>query len=147
SCIAHQTDGVYCDVAVPGPTLLAAVDAILLGNHYFAGLDYPALLKALFGHGPALPRNAHGDTVVRLADDIRPFDPVRRPLYRAARIADGEAAYYVEPVFLPDAGGVEQPARLDLDEFIADMWMKGIRFGLDVEAVAQAIASGAVGRV
>lgn len=147
SCIAHEADGVYCDVAALGPALLAAVEGILLGNRYFAGLDYPVLIKALFGHGPALPRNARGETVVRLADDILPFDPARRQLYRAARIADGQAEYYFEPVFLPDAEGVEQPTRLDIDEFIADMWMKGIRFGIDVGAVAQAIASGAAGRI
>jgi hypothetical protein len=127
--------------------LLAAVDAILLGNRYFAGLDYPVLIKALFDHGPELPRNAHGEPVVRLAGDILPFDPVRRTLYRAVKIADGQAEYYFEPLFLPDAEGVEQPAQLDVDEFIADMWMKGIRFGIDVEAVQGAITSGVAGRV
>ena len=150
SCIARQADGIYCDVAALGPALLAAVDAILLGNRYFSGLDYAVLTKALFGHGPELPptvSGARGETLVRLADDILPFDPARRQLYRAARIADGQAEYYFEPVFLPDGEGVEQPARLDIDEFIADMWMKGIRFGIDLEAVAGAIASSAAGRI
>lgn len=147
ACIARQADGIYCDVAALGPALLAAVDDILLGNQYFSGLDYPVLIKALFGHGPELPRNARGETVVRLADDIQPFDPARRELYRAVRIADGQAEYYFEPVFLPDPEGVEQPARLDIDEFIADMWMKGIRFGIDVAGVRDAIATGAAGRI
>ena len=39
------------------------------------------------------------------------------------------------------------PASLDLDEFIADMWSKGIRFGIDVAAVRAAIASGKSERV
>lgn len=147
ACIARQPDGVYCDVAALGPVLLAAVDAILLRNQVFSGLNYPVLIKALFGHGPELPRNARGEIVVRLADDILPFDPARRTLYRAARIADGQAEYYFEPVFLPDEEGAEQPARLDIDEFIADMWMKGIRFGIDVEAVQAAIDAGAAGRI
>jgi hypothetical protein len=146
ACIARQADGVYCDLAALGPALLAAVDSVLLGNQYFSGLNYPVLIKALFGHGPELPRNARGETVVRLADDILPFDPARRALYRAVKIADGQAEYYFEPVFLLDADGVEQPTRLDIDEFIADMWTKGIRFGIDVEAVVNAIATGAAGR-
>ncbi|RZA33633.1 MAG: DUF342 domain-containing protein [Lysobacteraceae bacterium] len=145
--IACQPDGVYCDVAALGPALLAAVEGILLKNQYFAGLDYPVLVKALFGHGPELPRNARGETVVRLADQIVPFDPARRALYRAAKIADGQAEYYFEPVFLQDPDGVEQPARLDIDEFIADMWMKGIRFGVDVAAVTEAITLGTAGRI
>lgn len=145
--IARQPDGVYCDVAALGPALAAAVDSILLRNQYFVGLDYPVLIKALFGHGPELPRNPRGETVVRLAADIQPFDPVRRSLYRAVKIADGQAEYYFEPVFLADAEGIEQPTRLDIDEFIADMWMKGIRFGIDVAAVTGAIATGAAGRI
>ena len=147
ACIGREADGVYCDAAALGPTLLAAVESILLRKQFFSGLDYPVLIKALFGHGPELPRNARGETVVRLADDILPFDSRRRALYRAVRIADGQAEYYFEPVFLPDDEGVEQPTRLDIDEFIADMWMKGIRFGVELEAVAGAIASGAAGRV
>ena len=147
SCIVLQSGGVVCDVAASGPTLLAAVESVLLRNQYFVGLDYPVLIKALFGHGPELPRNAGGETVVRLAAGIQPFDPARRLLYRAVKIADGQAEYYFEPVFLPDADGVEQPTRLDIDEFIADMWLKGIRFGIDVEAVRGAITSGAAGRI
>ncbi|QOY93156.1 DUF342 domain-containing protein [Massilia sp. UMI-21] len=147
SCISRQADGVHADPGALGPALLAAVESVLLRNQYFAGLDYPVLIKALFGHGPDLPRNPRGETVVRLADDIRPFDPRRRALYRAVKIADGQAEYYFEPLFLPDADGVEQPVRLDIDEFIADMWTKGIRFGIDVAAVLDAIAGGAAGRV
>lgn len=150
TCIGRQADGVYCDVAAPGPALLAAVEGILLRNQYLAGLDYPVLVKVLFGHGPELPptvSGARGGTVVRLADDILPFDPARRQLYRAVKIADGQAEYYFEPLYLPDTEGVEQPTRLDIDEFIADMWMKGIRFGIDVEGVAGAITSGAAGRI
>ena len=149
ACIVRQADGIYCDVAALGPGLLAAVDGILLGNRYFAGLDYPVLIKALFGHGPALPpavSGARGEPLVRLADDILPFDPARRQLYRAVKIADGQAEYYFEPVFLPDPEGVEQPARLDIDEFIADMWLKGIRFGIDVAALKGLIDAAAAGR-
>jgi hypothetical protein len=33
-----------------------------------------------------------------------------------------------------------EPTSLDLDEFVADMWLKGVRFGIDVEAVTDAIS-------
>jgi hypothetical protein len=145
-CIAKRPDGVYADPQVLGTTLIAAVDGILLSNHYFSGVDYPVLIKALYGHGPELPRDARGQAVVRIADDILPFAPSRRPLYRSVKIADGQAEYYFEPVFLPGPDGEEQPTRLDVDEFIADMWMKGIRFGVDVAAIRDAIESAAAGR-
>ena len=146
-CIVKRADGVYADPQVLGTTLVAAVDSLLLANNYFAGLDYPVLIKALYGHGPELPRDARGQALVRIADDVLPFSPARRALYRAVKIADGEAGYYFEPVFLPDADGAEAPTQLSVDEFIADMWMKGIRFGIDVEALAEAIATGAAGRI
>ena len=88
-CIARRPGGVYADPQVLGTTLMAAIDGILLANNYFAGLDYPVLIKALYGHGPELPRDAQGQALVRLADDILPFDPVRRALYRAVKISDG----------------------------------------------------------
>jgi hypothetical protein len=141
-CIAKRDDGVYADPAVLGTTLVAAIDSIFRGGHYLAGIDYPVLIKALFGHGPELPRTAGGETQARIAADIRPFDPARRALYRSVKIGAGRAEYYFEPVWLPDPqdpDGPGQPARLDLDEFIADVWLKGIRFGIDIAGVRAAI--------
>ncbi len=145
-CIARRDDGVYADPEVLGTTLAAAVDGILRSNHYLAGLDYPVLVKALYDHGPDLPRDATGRVVVRIAADIVPFTPERQALYRSVKIADGQAEYYFEPVFERDEEGNERPTRLDADEFVADMWVKGIRFGAEVEAIRSHIASGAAGR-
>src|SRR5690606_2370275 len=102
---------------------VAAVDGILRSSHYFAGLDYPVLIKALYGHGPELPRDAAGRVSVRIADDILPFAPERQALYRSVKIADGQAEYYFEPVFARDEAGEERQTRLDADEFVADMWV------------------------
>jgi hypothetical protein len=149
-CIARRDDGVYADPAVLGTTLVAAIDSIFRGGQYLAGIDYPVLIKALFGHGPALPAGPDGVAQVRIAADILPFDPARRELYRAAKIGSGRAEYYFEPVWLPDPAdpdGPGLPARLDLDEFVADMWLKGIRFGIDVAAVRGAIETGKAERV
>lgn len=145
-CIARRDDGVYADPEVLGTTLAAAVDGILRSNHYFAGLDYPVLIKALYGHGPELPRDAAGRVSVRIADDIVAFAPQRQSLYRSVRIADGQAEYYFEPVFERDEEGNECQTHLDVDEFVADMWIKGIRFGAQVDAIRRTIEAGAAGR-
>jgi hypothetical protein len=149
-CIAKRDDGVYADPSVLGTTLVAAIDNVYRAGNYFSGIDYPVLLKALFGHGPELPRGPDGTAVVRFADDIKTFDPLRRALYRAVKIGRGYAEYYFEPVWLkdpldPDAEGF--PTRLDVDEFIADVWMKGIRFGLDLPAIRAAMASNKADRI
>lgn len=145
-CIAKCADGVHADPEVLGTTLAAAVDAILRTNHYFAGLDYPVLIKALYGHGPELPRDAAGRVAVRIARDILPFPPQRQALYRSMKIVEGSAEYYFEPVFERDEAGGERATRLDPDEFVADMWLKGIRFGADVDAIRRHIDDGAAGR-
>ena len=145
-CIARRADGVYADPEVLGTTMVAAVDSILCSGHYLAGLDYPVLIKALFGHGPALPRDAAGKVQVRIAADILPFTPARQALYRSVKIADGQAEYYFEPVFDVAPDGSELPTRLQADEFVADMWVKGIRFGADVDGIRAAIDKGMTGR-
>ena len=146
-CIVKRRDGVYADPTVLGTTFVAAVDAIVAGNRYFAGIDYAILLKAMYDCGPDLPRSTTGELMVRFAADIVDFDPARRQLYKAVKINDGKAEYYFEPVYLSDADGASVPAQLDIDEFIADMWLKGIRFGIDVPAVNAAIAAGKSERV
>jgi hypothetical protein len=142
--IAKRHDGVFADPAMPGPTLVAAIDGIFRGGHYLAGVDYPTLIKVLFDRGPAPAATPDGASPVRIAADILPFDPARRELYRSVKISAGRAEYYFEPVWLPDAANPEGPglpAQLDVDEFIADMWLKGIRFGIDIAAVRSALAA------
>jgi hypothetical protein len=145
-CIAHRPDGVYADPAAPATALAAGIDNILSADNYFTGVDYPVLLEALFDGGDKLPHSA-GAPAVRFASGIARFDPHRRALYRSVKISDGQADYYFEPVFLAGPDGAEVPARLDPDEFIADMWLKGIRFGIDIDAVRRAIETGQAGRV
>jgi hypothetical protein len=97
---------------------------------------------------------------VKLAEDIVTFAPLRKPLYKNVKVdSAGEfAEYFFEPVEAqvlveepvygePGDDGVApivgktrkeelRPAKLDIDEFIADMWLKGVRFGIDIETVA-----------
>jgi predicted thioesterase len=136
--LVRRDDGIFADPDATGPALAAALDALFQAGNLLVGVDYPALLQALYGH-----RAPADGARLWLAQDIGPFDPARRALYRAVKIADGQAEYYFEPVWLPDpddAEGQATPTHLDIDEFIADMWTKGIRCGIDVAAVRAAIA-------
>ncbi|MFP5392225.1 MAG: flagellar assembly protein A [Gammaproteobacteria bacterium] len=148
--LIRRPDGVYADPSVPGTTIAAAVDAIFARGELLAGLDYPILIKVIYDCGPDLPRATGGELLVRLADAVAPFDPTRRTLYRAVKLQHGVAEYYFEPVYLPDPQDPDSPgvpARLEVDEFVADMWSKGIRFGIDIAAVRSAISAAKSERV
>lgn len=147
--IVQRDDGVYFDVSVAPASLVATVDN-LFRSSFFLGLNYPLLMRALFGVGPEIPRPLREQGWVRFAKRIMPFDPQRRELYRAVKVTDGRAEYYFEPVFLPNPAepqGAGLPARLDADEFVADLWGKGIRFGIDIDLVRQTIAGGVADRL
>lgn len=149
-CIIKRRDGMYADPGVLGTTFAAAIDGIYANNNYFSGLEYAVVMKIIYGVGPALPRPAPGEVMVRFASDIRPFDPQRRALYKSVKIADGQAEYYFEPVVLTDPDDPDGPgvsAQLSSDEFVADVWNKGIRFGIDIAAVQRAIDFGKAERV
>lgn len=149
-CIVKRRDGIYADPSVLGTTFAAAIDGIFTNNNYFAGLDYAVILKIIYGVGPDLPRPAPGELLVRFASDIRPFDGQRRTLYKSVKVVDGQAEYYFEPVVLTDPDDPDGPgiaAQLTLDEFIADVWNKGVRFGIDTESVQRAIQFGKTERV
>ena len=144
SCIVKRRDGVYADAGALGSAIKAAVDAVFGGGQYFAGLDYAVLIKAIYGVGPDLPPSPTGEALFRLAADVVDVDPARSKLYKAVKINGGQAEYYFEPVYLDDG---ETATTLDIDEFIADMWGKGIRFGLNVGAVRSAIDGGKAERI
>lgn len=146
-CIIKRADGVYIDPAVLGNHFIDAVNNLFHSNAMFRGLDYPVFIKAMYDVGPDLKRSANGEALVRFAADIVPFAPERRALYKAVKIGRDIAEYHFAPVFVLGPQGEEVPARLDLDEFIADVWNKGIRFGLEPEAIHAAIAGGKSARV
>ncbi|MCF8167721.1 MAG: FapA family protein [Rhodoferax sp.] len=133
----------------------------------FVGLDYDAFQGLLFPTGVSKAANKE----IRLASEIVVFPAVRRALYKGVRLMDRDARaeYMFEPAFLevvyqepvygetdafgetPVVGSREKtrldPTQLDLDEFIADMWTKGVRFGIQVATVQKAIAANKADRV
>lgn len=130
---------------------------------FFRNLEYAAFHKLLYDD--EWLRSVQSQQLeLKLASDILHFPPERRPLYHAVKLAEGgqTAEYMFEPVSLevsdeepvfgePDESGnptiVEyrtrtrlKPDKLDFDEFIADMWMKEVRFGLDADTIRKKIS-------
>ncbi len=146
--LIKRHDGVFVDPAIVGAEFKSVVDTVFASNLYFSNINYPVFIKVLYDCGPDLPRAKNGEALIRFASGIAPFDAQRRALYKAVKIDDGKAEYCFEPVYLEPSVQIEgaertpaQPAALDFDEFVADMWSKGIRFGIDparVRAVLQA---------
>ncbi len=134
------------------------------------GLDYSIFNNILYDIEWVLSEQVKNQAV-KLADGIACFQPSRCALYHGVKLVEeGKSAEYMfEPVSIeisyeepvcgePDASGVIpvleyrtqtrlQADKLDFDEFIADMWLKDVRFGLDAETVRKCIVSGATQRV
>ncbi|WP_186407569.1 flagellar assembly protein A [Candidatus Accumulibacter aalborgensis] len=136
---------------------LGFVNGVVASGLYFRALEYPSFLSLLYDDPASCL--AAGDDIF-IAADITAFRPERQALYKALRIANGEAAYLFEPVYLEPStseapveegdarqrrmvgGGrrsVETRVRLDRDEFIASAWAKCVRFGIDLDAVHEGI--------
>lgn len=165
--IERRTDGLYVATTAASFAggLQAFVERVFSVGAYFVGLDYAAFQDLLFGES-----DREGG-MRRLATDIRPFPEERRVLYRMVKLASNRssAEYMFEPVKIeveqvvplygpPGTDGIASvigqqtvmqsvPTQLDFDEFVAAMWEKGVRFGIDETNVRAAIASGQLLRV
>lgn len=166
--IRRRSGGLYVDPSLfeSEASFKQFVERVFAADALFSDLDYPLFLSLIYRTlppGARMPGGA-GDREIRLAQDVVPFSEERRKIYRNAKISeDGSTAEYLfepvsierssqEPVFgdpledgsVPilryDTKTTSEPTRLDPDEFIAAMWNKGIRFGLDMKAVGAAIA-------
>ena len=147
SAIVKRANGIYFDASASPLSCQAAVNQVFLGSAYFTGLDYAIFIRALYQCGPELPDAMKSASLLRFADGVEPFPAPRRELYKSVKIINGEAEYYFEPVFFEVEDMPPQPAKLKFDEFVADMWVKGIRFGIDAPAVKEAVASGRAMRI
>jgi hypothetical protein len=147
SAIVKRADGVFFKGDATAAACLAGVNHYFLAGAYFAGLDYAVFIRVLYGVGAELPQNLKDQQLIRFAGSVEPFQARRRELYKSVRIVNGEAEYYFEPVFFNVPDLPPEPARLNFDEFVADMWVKGIRFGIDAPAVKATIAAGRVARL
>jgi len=159
------------------PRLLAAdgglerfIDRLFGSGARFVGLEYETFLKLLYDADWLVEMQSKVANL-KLAGSIARFPSQRQALYRMVKLGEGDkrAEYmfepvhfdesYQEPVYGPaGADGVapivsyeiktrEVATKLDFDELVADMWMKGVKFGLREEAIRKFIASGDTARV
>lgn len=157
--VVQRDDGLYVCLSRLGGTndFLDFVNRVVGSGLYFRALDYPHFIGLLYDQPLG---SVNSDDEIFLAADITPFRSERQALYNGLRIADGEAVYLFEPLYSePDIDqeaprdadqdlardgmdhASQPPARLflDVDEFIASAWGKGVRFGIDIAAVREGI--------
>ena len=165
----RRKEGIFIDLAklVSEANFQAFVTDLFEQGLRFSGLDYQWLQNLAYKIGPRRPHSGE----VRLAQEIVIFAASRKALYKEVRMMEGgaRAEYMFEPVFLevifqeprygePDASGNAaitgyqertrtQPTMLDFDEFVADMWIKVVRFGLDMQAFENGITRRKADRV
>ena len=165
--VTKRSDGLFVDPPEvwTDQRFLRFADNVFSVGAYFTGLDLASFQRLLYPseHGAA------SAAPLRLAADIRTFPPERRDLYKGVRISnDGTSAEYMfAPVFLQveephvpvddaDDGPADVwkrrpvklvPSRLDFDEFVAHLWVNGVRAGIDEAAVRRSIAKGETERL
>lgn len=168
--ILCQEAGVFVDLSLldSGARFYQFVDRVFGSDQYFEGLDYGVFQLLLTEpESPLLLQQSRGSKerpLVLLAAGLKAFLPERQYLYRGVKVAtDGTRAEYIfEPVSLemeeivtvqdpPDEHGEQSPPRQEThrflqrawpnpDEFVAAMWCKGLRLGLDIARIAAACA-------
>jgi uncharacterized protein (DUF342 family) len=151
--IARRQDGVFVVLQSfdSASHFASFLDRIFCANMRFVNLQYAGMCNLLYNW--TLPdvykfardlETAGKDPVLRLAADIVPFPAQRQKYYRNPRLIEsGDAAEYAfGPVISEDDDndddGGTKTVRLDVDEFIAMLWSKNVRFGINTQLVQEA---------
>lgn len=142
--LVQRDEGVCLDLSMSPAQLRAAVDQLFQSGQLLAGLDYGLFLLTLF-HAPAPRAAPKSDALLRIASRVAPFPPQRRALYKQIKIRGDSAEFYFEAL-APDAQG-QVPARREFDELVADLWCKGVHYGIDGAAVRAILGSGKAERI
>lgn len=146
ACFEVREDGLYVDPAKVNPALFQKeIEQFFAAGHVFRGLDYPVFQKLLFEL-----ETLSGQTDLKFAREVGEFPAERVAFYHNVKMLDGNAEYCFEPLQVDkevDGQPVTEKVELDIDEFVAHLWQKNIRFGIDINKVVAAIHSPAVERV
>ena len=174
SFIVKTGDGVFVDLAnlESSEQFSLFVERVFSTGYFFSEIDYKTFLELLSEYTPEMiaaknPAEVKRSGRMRFASNIVAFPPERLKFYRDARISSGKAEYLFElimvdktveePLHAENADGVQEIVgveqrtvtvkdALSFDEFVAAMWMKGVRYGIDADTVKSIIASGKTGR-
>ncbi|MGK5050202.1 flagellar assembly protein A [Janthinobacterium sp. RB2P8] len=142
--LLQRDEGVFLDLSLAPEQLRAAVDQLFQSGQLLGGLDYALFLLTLF-HAPAPRAAPKGDALLRIAARVAPFPSQRRALYKQVKIRGDSAEFYFETP-APGADG-QVPARREFDELVADLWCKGVHYGIDGAAVRAILGSGKAERI
>ena len=142
--LVQREEGVCLDMSLAPAQLRAAVGQLFQSGQLLAGLDYGLFLLTLF-HTPTPRAAPKGDALLRIAVRVAPFPPQRRALYQQVKIRSDSAEFYFEA--LPADADGQVPARREFDELVADLWCKGVHYGIDSAAVRAILASGKAERI
>ncbi len=172
SFVIKSGDGVHVhlDKLESSEQFALFAERVFTSGYYFAGLDYAAFLKLLGEFTPEMmaAKNVEKTGKIRFASDILVMPEERIRLYKAPRISSGKAEYLFEtvsiekiteePLYAENAEGELEVVgtekrstfvkdALIFDEFVANMWLQGVRFGLDADAIRGMIETGKTGRI
>ncbi|PHV16473.1 hypothetical protein CSQ90_12275 [Janthinobacterium sp. BJB303] len=142
--LVQRDGGVFLDLSLAPAQLRAAVGQLFQSGQLLAGLDYALFLLTLF-HAPTPRAAPKGEALLRIAARVALFPPQRRLLYKQVKICGDSAEFYFET--LPADADGQAPARREFDELVADLWGKGVRYGIDAAAVRAILGSGKAERI
>ena len=171
--IVRSADGLHVELSLleSATSFQQFVDRVFTADAYFSDLNYPLFRSLLYPPDDKVFQEQRERQELRLARDIVAFEPERKEIYHKVKVSNkgNVAEYFFEPVSIdreveepvfgpPEADGSAAiigyekrmtPVKTQLapDEFIAAMWLKGLRFGIDMDAVHAAIAKDATERV
>jgi len=150
--IARQQDGVFVVLQSfdSASHFSSFLDRIFCANMRFVNLQYASMCNLLYNwtlpdiYKLARDMEAAGkEPLLKLATDIVPFPAQRQKYYRNPRLIEGgdAAEYAFGPIIAEDEDEESQDTKtvqLDVDEFIAVMWSKSVRFGINTQLVQEA---------
>ena len=162
--ISRQADGLYVSLQAfdSASHFSSFLDRIFGAGMRFENLHYDNLNSLLYYWGTSevgkLTREleaAGKSATLRLASDIVPFAPQRQKYYQNVKLIEGgnAAQYRFEPILAEpgpaptsetdDSSTAQEEIeaeeiKLDVDEFIAAMWCKDVRFGIDIALLKEA---------
>ena len=142
--LVQRDGGVFLDLSLAPAQLRAAVGQLFQSGQLLAGLDYPLFLLTLF-HAPTPRAAPKGEALLRIAARVSPFPPLRRLLYKQVKLCGDSAEFYFEAMPAQEDGA--PPARREFDELVADLWGKGVQYGIDAVTVRAMLDSGKAGRI
>ncbi len=143
-----KEDGVFLDVSsLTRQRFMWYVDSIFKNNYYFEWLDYTLFSQLVFNPSDVKSKSDPSSYQVKLCDKISLFPPERVSKYHKPMIFwrdKDQAEYTFSPLFdeITDENGKTKEVNifLNVDEFIARMWLHGIRYGLQISLIQEAIS-------